>query len=278
MTVLAIAVSLSTPTLSYLLWKNLNFSMMQFSLTSELTLYLHKNLSEKDSKHLAEKIRKQNGVENVHYISRQASLDEFRQWSGLRDSLNILEDNPLPAVIIVTPQKDLTEIKTLAESLSKFKGVQEVQLDSEKLEKLTALSGLAGHIVLFCVAVMLICVCLVIGNAIRADLYASQAKIAVLKLLGATDYFVLRFYLYTGLIYALLGGLLACGLSVSLLYYFNQLVQKITAIFAADFELQLFSLGEVAFLLISTALIGYIAAWCFASSTISQMEKQRNMI
>lgn len=107
----------------------------------------------------------------------------------------------------------------------------------------------------------------------------SQAKNCSTEIIRCNRLFCITVLsLYEGLIYALLGGLLACGLSVSLLYYFNQLVQKITAIFAADFELQLFSLGEVAFLLDDAALIGYIAAWCFASSTISQMEKQRNMI
>lgn len=103
LTILVIAVSLTIPTVSYLLWKNLHLATTQFYPESELTIYLHKNLSEEDANLVVEKIRQQEGVESLNYVSRQDSLKEFKSWSGFGEELEILDDNPLPAVVMVKP-------------------------------------------------------------------------------------------------------------------------------------------------------------------------------
>ena len=78
LTILVIAVSLTIPTVGYLLWKNLHLATTQFYPESELTIYLHKNLSEEDANLVVEKIRQQEGVESLNYVSRQDSLKEFK--------------------------------------------------------------------------------------------------------------------------------------------------------------------------------------------------------
>ena len=143
LTILVIAVSLTIPTVSYLLWKNLHLATTQFYPESELTIYLHKNLSEEDANLVVEKIRQQEGVESLNYVSRQDSLKEFKSWSGFGEELEILDDNPLPAVVMVKPSKAFNESEKRAElraNLNKIKGVQEVRLDNDWMEKLTALS------------------------------------------------------------------------------------------------------------------------------------------
>ncbi|SPX41989.1 ABC transporter permease [Haemophilus influenzae] len=82
LTILVIAVSLTIPTVSYLMWKNLHLATTQFYPESELTIYLHKNLSEENANLVVEKIRQQKGVESLNYVSRQESLKEFKSWSG----------------------------------------------------------------------------------------------------------------------------------------------------------------------------------------------------
>ena len=109
LTVLVIAVSLTIPTVSYLLWKNIHHATTQFYPESELTVYLHKNLSEEDANLVVEKIRQQEGVESLNYISRQESLNEFRHWSGFSEELDVLDDNPLPAVVMIKPSKAFNE-------------------------------------------------------------------------------------------------------------------------------------------------------------------------
>ena len=277
LTVLVIAVSLTIPTVSYLLWKNIHHATTQFYPESELTVYLHKNLSEEDANLVVEKIRQQEGVESLNYISRQESLNEFRHWSGFSEELDVLDDNPLPAVVMIKPTKAFNESQQrneLRENLDKIKGVQEVRLDNDWLEKLTALTWLVAHVAIFCTVLMAIAVFLVIGNSIRADVYSNQANIEVMKLLGATDQFILRPFLYTGMIYAALGGFFACIFSSLTIGYFTGAVKYVTDIFAVNFNLNGLGLVEFLFLLVVCVIMGYIGAWLSATRYIRLLDKK----
>lgn len=277
LTVLVIAVSLTIPTVSYLLWKNIHHATTQFYPESELTVYLHKNLSEEDANLVVEKIRQQEGVESLNYISRQESLNEFRHWSGFSEELDVLDDNPLPAVVMIKPTKAFNESQQrneLRENLDKIKGVQEVRLDNDWLEKLTALTWLVAHVAIFCTVLMAVAVFLVIGNSIRADVYSNQANIEVMKLLGATDQFILRPFLYTGMIYAALGGFLACIFSSLTIGYFTGAVKYVTDIFAVNFNLNGLGLVEFLFLLVVCIIMGYIGAWLSATRYIRLLDKK----
>lgn len=277
LTVLVIAVSLTIPTVSYLLWKNIHHATTQFYPESELTVYLHKNLSEEDANLVVEKIRQQEGVESLNYISRQESLNEFRHWSGFSEELDVLDDNPLPAVVMIKPSKAFNESQKrneLRENLDKIKGVQEVRLDNDWLEKLTALTWLVAHVAIFCTLLMAVAVFLVIGNSIRADVYSNQANIEVMKLLGATDQFILRPFLYTGMIYAALGGFFACIFSSLTIGYFTGAVKYVTDIFAVSFNLNGLGLVEFLFLLVVCVIMGYIGAWLSATRYIRLLDKK----
>ena len=277
LTVLVIAVSLTIPTVSYLLWKNIHHATTQFYPESELTVYLHKNLSEEDANLVVEKIRQQEGVESLNYISRQESLNEFRHWSGFSEELDVLDDNPLPAVVMIKPTKAFNESQQrneLRENLDKIKGVQEVRLDNDWLEKLTALTWLVAHVAIFCTLLMAVAVFLVIGNSIRADVYSNQSNIEVMKLLGATDQFILRPFLYTGMIYAALGGFFACIFSSLTIGYFTGAVKYVTDIFAVSFDLNGLGLVEFLFLLVVCVIMGYIGAWLSATRYIRLLDKK----
>ena len=277
LTVLVIAVSLTIPTVSYLLWKNIHHATTQFYPESELTVYLHKNLSEEDANLVVEKIRQQEGVESLNYISRQESLNEFRHWSGFSEELDVLDDNPLPAVVMIKPSKAFNESQKrneLRENLDKIKGVQEVRLDNDWLEKLTALTWLVAHVAIFCTVLMAVAVFLVIGNSIRADVYSNQSNIEVMKLLGATDQFILRPFLYTGMIYAALGGFFACIFSSLTIGYFTGAVKYVTDIFAVSFNLNGLGLVEFLFLLVVCIIMGYIGAWLSATRYIRLLDKK----
>lgn len=216
-------------------------------------------------------------MESLNYVSRQESLKEFKSWSGFGEELEILDDNPLPAVVMVKPSKDFNASEKRAElrtNLNKIKGVQEVRLDNEWMEKLTALSWLFAHVAIFCTVLMTIAVFLVIGNSIRSDVYSSRASIDVMKLLGATDQFILRPYLYTGMIYAVLGGFVAAVFSSLIVGYFTSAVKYVTDIFAVTFELNGLGVGELIFLLVSCLIMGYVGAWIAATRHIAMLDNK----
>lgn len=276
LTLLVITLSLTIPTTSYLLWKNTYLAANQFYPESELTVYLHKSLSEQDTNQVVDNIRNQPGVASLNYISRQESLNQFRSWSGFGEELAILDDNPLPAVVTVQPQAEYNEPlnrNKLRDNLLKIKGVDEVRLDNDWQEKLTALTWLIAHIAVFCALLMSLAVCLVIANSIRTDVYSSRASIEVAKLLGATEQFILRPFLCTGVIYGLVAGVLTCLFSRLLIGYFTSAVQYVADIFTVKFELNGLNFSEALFLLIICAVIGYLSAWLSARRYLQQEVK-----
>lgn len=276
LTVLVIAVSLTIPTVGFLLWKNTHKAATQFYPEAELTIYLHKNLTENDANAVVDKIRQQEGVESLNYISRQESLNEFRSWSGFGEELDILDDNPLPAVVMVKPSKEFQpseKRQDLRENLNKIKGVEEVRLDNDWMEKLTALTWLIAHVAIFCAVLMTLAVFLVIANSIRSDVYGSKANIQVMKLLGATEQFILRPFLYTGMIYGFFGAFFASFFSSLLIGYFTSAVKYVTDIFAVSFDLNGLEMGEFLFLLIICSVVGYISAWIAATRHIRAIDK-----
>ena len=149
-----------------------------------------------------------------------------------------------------------------------------MRLDNDWLEKLTALTWLVAHVAIFCTLLMAVAVFLVIGNSIRADVYSNQANIEVMKLLGATDQFILRPFLYTGMIYAVLGGFWAAIFSSLVIGYFTGAVKYVTDIFAVSFHLNGLSFAEFLFLLIVCMMMGYIGAWLSATRYIRLLDKK----
>lgn len=276
LTILVIAVSLTIPTVSFLLWKNTHLATTKFYPETELTVYLHKNLNADDANKVVEKIREQNGVQSLNYMSRQESLKEFKAWSGFNEELDILDDNPLPAVVMIHPTAEFQgseKRQDLHNNLMKIKGIEEVRMDNDWLEKLTAITWLIAHVAIFSAVLMTLAVFLVIGNSIRSDVYSSKANIQVMKLLGATDQFVLRPFLYTGIIYGFLGALVACIFSSFVIGYFTSAVRYVTDIFAVQFELNGLGLAEFAFLLIICSIVGYASAWIAATRHIKMLGK-----
>ncbi|MCK3655153.1 cell division protein FtsX [Pasteurellaceae bacterium Macca] len=279
LTVLVIAVSLTIPTVSYLLWKNTHHAATEFYPEPELTVYLHKNLSDKDTNALVERIRafETDKIDRLNYISRQQSLEEFRSWSGFGHALDILDDNPLPAVVTLKPKKAFSQpeqMLALRDSLQSIKGVQEVRLDNGWLEKLTALTELIARIAVTCTVLMLIAVFLVIGNSVRSDVSNSRASIDVMQLLGATDYFIARPFLYTGMIYGLLGSLFALLFSLMTISYFTSIVRYVSDMFTVKFELLGFTLSESFLIVIISIFLGWLSAKLATNRYIQKLSKQ----
>ena len=147
-----------------------------------------------------------------------------------------------------------------------------MRLDSDWLEKLAAITWLAGRIAVVCTLLMLLAVILVIGNSIRSDVYSSRANIEVMKLLGATEYFILRPFLYTGLIYGIIGGVLAALLSSLTIIYFSTAISYVADIFAVKYELNGISLIEALFIILLAAFTGWCGAWIAAKKHINRLD------
>lgn len=195
LTIMVIAISLTLPSVFYIVWKNVNQAVEQWYPVPQLTVYLDKSLNDGGARQVIEQLKVIDGVKSVNYLSREEAENEFRAWSGFAGALNLLEENPLPAVAIISPQMDFqdsTVLTTLRDRVSQIKGIEEVRMDESWFTRLTALADLIGQIAAVIGILMVVALLLVIGNSVRLSIFSRRETINVMKLIGATDGFILR--------------------------------------------------------------------------------------
>lgn len=264
LTVMVIAISLTLPTLCFIIYKNISHAAVQYYPSPQITAYLDKTLSDKAAEQLAEKIHAEPGVASVSYLTRQQALDEFRDWSGFSSALNLLDSNPLPAVVIATPKIDLqntSSLNSLRQRISQLSGVNEVRMDDSWFNRLTALTHLAGRLVMVIGVLMVAAVFLVIGNSVRLTIFARRASINVQKLIGATDGFILRPFLYGGTLLGLAGACVALLVSSLLVWRLSAAVNQLAVVFGTQFPIKGLSFDEGLLILLVCAMVGWLAAW-----------------
>jgi cell division transport system permease protein len=240
MTVAVLGLSITLPSTLYILLKNTEKVSAGWEQASEITLFLHQNTQPGDIRQLTTRLSLWPEIESLTHIDKAAALEEFKQLSGFGDALHYLEDNPLPDVILVTPDSKNTSptaARRLLEKLQKEREVELGQLDIQWLERLHGLVAIAGELVSVVALLLFIAVVLIIGNTIRLNILNKRDEILVLKLVGATDAFIQRPFMYTGFWYGLLGGLLAWLTTWLLLWWMSDSISRVTQLYQTQFEL-----------------------------------------
>jgi cell division transport system permease protein len=264
LTVMVIAISLTLPSVCYMVWKNVSQAATQWYPAPQLTVYLSKTLDDTAAENVVGQLKQVDGVDNVNYLTREEALNEFRNWSGFGGAMDMLEQNPLPAVAIITPKLNFQNsdtMQSLRDRVSKVQGVDEVRMDDSWFARLAALTGLVGQIASMIGVLMIVAVFLVIGNSVRLSIFARRDTINVQKLIGATDGFILRPFLYGGALLGFSGAVLSLLLSEVLVLRLQSVVASVATVFGTTFSLEGFSWDEALLLLLIAAIIGWVAAW-----------------
>nr|WP_318383709.1 permease-like cell division protein FtsX [uncultured Enterobacter sp.] len=264
LTVMVIAISLTLPSVCYMVYKNVNQASSQYYPSPQITVYFDKALDDNAAQQVVGQLQAEQGVEKVNYLSRDEALGEFRNWSGFGGALDMLEENPLPAVAVVVPKIDFqnTEsLNTLRDRIARVNGIDEVRMDDSWFARLAALTGLVGRVAAMIGLLMVAAVFLVIGNSVRLSIFARRDTINVQKLIGATDGFILRPFLYGGALLGFSGAFLSLILSEILVMRLSSAVTDVAKIFGTQFELSGLSIDECLLLLLVCSMIGWLAAW-----------------
>ncbi|KAA0261450.1 permease-like cell division protein FtsX [Hafnia alvei] len=264
LTVMVIAISLTLPSVCYLVYKNVSEAASQWYPTPQLTVYLDKALDDDAAEQVMTVLKGEEGVDKVNYLSREEALGEFRNWSGFGGALDMLEENPLPAVAIITPKINFESsdtLNTLRDRVAAVKGVDEVRMDDSWFARLAALTGLVGQVAAMIGILMIVAVFLVIGNSVRLSIFSRRDTINVMKLIGATDGFILRPFLNGGALLGFSGAILSLILSQAMVWQLGSAVAKVASVFGTTFVLHGLGWDECLLLVLVSAMIGWIAAW-----------------
>ncbi|MGH8558485.1 MAG: permease-like cell division protein FtsX [Methylococcales bacterium] len=271
--ILVIAVALSLPTIFYVLVDNIRLVSGRFVDTNQITLFLKPEITDRKAATVAERLVKTPEVESVKLITKSQALEEFKQYSGFSAAIEILESNPLPAIILISPRAALNpdRLEEFSREIEAMPEADFVQFDLQWVKRLQAIVAVAERGVEIISALLGIGIVFVVSNTIRLELRTRQDEIVVNKLLGATDAFIRRPFLYSGFWYGLGGGIVAVLLMSCVLFYFEEPIRRLSLLYASDYQLVYLGSTRVLVLLIASSLLGIAGAWMVLLHQLNKM-------
>jgi cell division transport system permease protein len=275
MTMAVIAVALALPLFLDVFLQNLRTATSDWNQAFDISVYLEKQVPAARVQALAKDFRGRPDVANVRVITADEALTQFKAGSGFGHALDALTDNPLPDTLIVTPALAASTAEgtdALKQALAASAGVQTVQIDTDWVKRLVALLDIMRRIVQLTGGLLGLGVMLVIGNTIRLDILNRRAEIEVMKLVGATDGFARRPFLYSGVWYGLGGGLLALILVASAVALLAQPVARLAALYGSEFRLRGLGFGVSVTIMVVSVALGWFGSWLAATRHIKQIE------
>lgn len=271
--ILVIGIALSLPTGMYVLLKNAQVLVAQFSGTPQISLFLGVDTKTDDVDNLHKQLARHPAIARVEFVARALALEQLKQSTGLSDVIGGLSQNPLPdAFIVYSKQGDAQSLDKLRLELAKLPNVEQAQLDSDWAYKLEALLKFGRMAVLILASLLSLALIAITFNIIRLQILTQRDEIEVAKLIGATNGFIRRPFLYFGAIQGLLGGVMAWLVVTASMLLLNHQLSPLAQLYASQFSLRSLSLGDGVSLLLFSAYLGWLGAWLSVARYLTQIE------
>lgn len=273
LTIGVLGVSLTLPATLHLLVKNVQQVSDSFTEAAEISLFIKEGTSATQISSLVKILQADNAIARVTHIDKQQAMAEFSQVSGFGAALNYLPDNPLPDVLLILPSNTSADhAKQLLQRLQNERIVEFGKLDIDWLTRLDAIISLLRQAVVVIAVLLLSAVLLIIGNTIRLSIINKKDEIEVMKLVGATDAFIQRPFLYSGVWFGVFGGLLAFLIVEAMLWWLQGAISQVTSLYDSQFRLMALSLSEFFGLLVIAILLGLVGSYLSVRRHISAIE------
>lgn len=275
MTVAVIGIALALPAALHLLVANGKVLAGSFDSVADITVYLERGTEAARVEGLVEELLDWPEVAAIKTIGADDALVEFALLSGFGDALEALPENPLPDTLVVTPRPAHTDpesLASLAEALRLVPESELVQIDTDWIKRFNAILEVVRRAVRLTAILLAIAVVLIVGNTIRLDIENRRGEIEVTKLVGASDGFVRRPFLYSGFWYGFTGGLLASILIGLGLVLLRGPVAELAGLYGSGFALVGPGLKGLAAIIGGGAALGWIGSWIATTRHLRRIE------
>ena len=261
MTVAVIGIALLLPSALFVSMNNLQALSAGINSVSQISLYLHEEITDSEAFQISERLLQRDDIATSEYISPAQAAEQFNTYSGLGDIIDALENNPLPGVIVLSPSSiDTATISVLIEELNGLAEVESAQLDMQWVERLQAFLQLAQRASTGLMLILALAVLFVVGNTIRLAIEGRRAEIVVIKLVGGTNSYVARPFLYAGALYGMAGSILAWAMLSVILLSLRGPANTLLNLYSSDYQLQGLSAANSLALLALGTLLGWLGA------------------
>ena len=264
LTTTVIGISLALPANFYLLLDNIRYVSSSWDDSVQITVFLQTDIDESRAAEFASILVNNNNISETHLIKRADALVEYQKLSGFADALNSLDENPLPNVVLITPNyENIDEARTekLIKELEAMPETDSVQYDRRWLKRLLYLLDIVNRLIVVLSTFLAIAVLLIVGNTIRLLIDNRRSEIEITKLFGGTDRFIQRPFLYSGFWYGVSSSIIAWLLVIISVQMLGGPVNKLARLYNSDFQLIGLSLGNSLILLASGIVLGLFGSW-----------------
>lgn len=275
MTILVIGIALSLPAGLSVVFHNVETISSEWDDASQISVFLNPSVSDKRGQQITAQLDEWPDIAATRFQSADQSLAEFRRQTGMSELIETLPDNPLPAVIIIDPvavDSNSTSIRSLIENLSRMQEVDEAKLDMDWLQRLQQIKRTGERGTLILAVLLSLSVLLIVGNTIRLAILNRQTEIRVIKLIGGTNAFIRRPFLYNGCWFGVLGGMVAWLILIIALWLLSGPVNTLAGLYGDDFRLQWLAAENLLILPLSGLILGVLGAWLAVGRHLSAIE------
>ncbi len=271
--ILVTGIALSLPAGMYVLLQNAQGLVAQLSGTPQISLFLTMDAKAEEVDKLRKQLAQHPAIDRIEFVARAQALEQLKQSTGLADVIGGLEKNPLPDAFVVYPKPgEAQSLEELRDELAKLPKVEQAQLDSAWAYKLEALLKFGRLAVLILASLLSLALIAITFNTIRLQILTQRDEIEVAKLIGATNGFIRRPFLYFGATQGLLGGIAAWLIIAASLLLLNRQLGALSQLYASQFALHPLSIGDSLSLLLFSVYLGWLGAWLSVARHLSQIE------
>ncbi|VAW55601.1 Cell-division-associated, ABC-transporter-like signaling protein FtsX [hydrothermal vent metagenome] len=275
MTAAVIAIALALPMGLYIALDNVGQLSSGWDGSTQISLFLHTKVEKREAVKLKQRLQKHSAIKKIELIDKDQGLNQFKELSGFGDALKHLNQNPLPIVLVVHPKVSANQpdkTTQLVKELGKNKLVELAQLDVQWVKRLYTFLEIANRSIWVISCMLAIAVLLIIGNTIRLDIQNRREEIEVSKLIGASDAFIRRPFLYTGIWYGLTGGVLAWIITQISLILMENPIHRLALLYHSDFRLSGLGISDTLLLVLFSCSLGLIGSWIAVSRHLKDIE------
>jgi cell division transport system permease protein len=275
LTVLVIGIALALPACLHLFVSNAQRATGSWNRAIDVSVYLKRPTSPDEARRIADRWRQRRDVAEVELVLADAALKEFRRESGFGAALDALNENPLPHTIVVRPAPGYAtaaHVQSLAKDLRATPSVDLVQMDTAWVDRLNAILLAIERVLMLTAGVLALGVIVIVGNTIRLDIQNRRDEIEVTKLVGGSDAFVRRPFLYSGFWYGLAGALVAWVIAAGAVGALRGPITHIAGLYGSQFQVQGLGLAPSLLLLASGVGLGWIGSYVSATWRLRDIE------
>jgi cell division transport system permease protein len=275
LTMLVIGIALALPACLHLFVSNAQKATGTWNRAVDLSVYLKKPTSAEEAQRIAGRLQQRRDVAEVEVVLAEQALKAFRRDSGFGAAIDALNENPLPHTLIVRPAADhatAAQLESLAGDIRAYPSVAAVQLDSAWVNRLNAILAAIHRSLLLAAGVLGVGVMVIVGNTIRLDIQNRRDEIEVTKLVGGSDAFVRRPFLYNGVWYGLGGAVTAWIITAIAIGVLREPIARIAGLYGSNFTLTGLGLEPSAMLLASGVVLGWAGSYLAATRHLRQIE------